>query len=215
MELRNKKMVFLGDSITEGVGVKDAKNIYWKRLEQDGCQVFGYGIGGTRIAPQTTPSNEIWDKYFASRIPEMEENADVVVVFGGTNDYGHGDAAMGTMSDRTDNTFYGALHQLVQKLKEKYPAAAIVLMTPIHRMNEERLYNERGIRNVGTLKDYVEAIREVGAYHGVSVLDTYEKSGIYTDDAAFREQYIPDGLHPNDAGHEFLYTCLKAHLESL
>ena len=114
MELKDKKILFLGDSITEGIGVADPNNIYWKRLEQDGCKVYSYGVSGTRIARQV--SLRIYpyvdDNYFVTRLPQMEKNADVVVVFGGTNDFGHGDAALGKMDDRTDDTFYGATHNL-------------------------------------------------------------------------------------------------------
>ena len=47
-------------------------------------------------------------------------DADGVVVFGGTDDFGHGDAPIGTPSDRTYDTFYGACHVLFSKLIEKY-----------------------------------------------------------------------------------------------
>lgn len=53
---QKQKNDFLGDSITEGVGVADKKNLYWKRFEQDGCEVHGYGIGGTRTAYGKTAS---------------------------------------------------------------------------------------------------------------------------------------------------------------
>ena len=44
MELKDKKILFLGDSITEGIGVADPNNIYWKRLEQDGQHDLYYDI---------------------------------------------------------------------------------------------------------------------------------------------------------------------------
>ena len=101
-------------------------------MEQDGCEVYSYGVRGTRIAPQATlrmdPRTD--DNYFATRIPRIEPDADVIVVFGGTNDYGHGDAALGSMDDRTVDTFYGAYHDLCIKLREKYPSATVVVMPP-------------------------------------------------------------------------------------
>lgn len=54
--------------------------------------------------------------YFCGRLDEMDKNADAVVVFGGTNDYGHGDAPFGLFTDRTDETFYGACHTLMSEL---------------------------------------------------------------------------------------------------
>ena len=66
----------------------------------------------------------------------MQDNVDIVFVFGGTNDYGHGDAPFGKFEDRTMDTYCGALHYLMRGLIQKYPAAQIVFMTPLHREGE-------------------------------------------------------------------------------
>ena len=66
----------------------------------------------------------------------MQKTADAIIVFGGTNDYGHGDAPLGTPQDRTPKTFYGALHTLILYLLNAYPTAQIVILTPLHRVAE-------------------------------------------------------------------------------
>lgn len=66
-----------------------------------------YGIGGTRIARQNAADEFEKRGNFCDRMRNMEDS-DVMVVFGGTNDFGHGDAPMGEFSDRDDRTFYGA-----------------------------------------------------------------------------------------------------------
>ncbi len=215
MEIKNKKILFLGDSITEGIGPSDINNVYWKLIEKDGCEVKGFGISGTRIARQQKPADESFDKYFRSRIDDMDADADVVVVFGGTNDFGHGDAAMGKPEDRTDDTFYGALHNLYTDLIKKYKRGQIVVMTPLHRLEEERDYNEIGIRAAGTLKDYVDAIIHVAGYYGIPVLDLYRTGGMNPETDEIREIYMPDGLHPSDEGHKIIYRRLKEFLKSL
>lgn len=217
MKLNGCKIHFLGDSITEGAGVSDLSKVYWKLLERrDGVTARGYGIGGTRIARQQTPSAETkYDQYFRSRIAGMEKDADVIVVFGGTNDYGHGDAPLGEMSDRTDDTFYGALHLLYQELLRQYPTAEIVICTPLHRANETERISERGEKRAHFLYEYVNIIREVAAYYALPVLDLYETSGIQPEEAFLRERYAPDGLHPNDAGNERIYLRMKQFLEGL
>lgn len=218
MKLSNKKINFLGDSITEGHGTSaGAASTFWSILGQrTGATVRGYGIGGTRIAPQRNRQNPIWDDNdFLSRVEKMDLDADVIVVFGGTNDYGHGDAPFGTENDRGSDTFYGALHILCRSLIERYPQATIVLMTPLHRLDECREVNERGIRNVATLADYVEAERQVAAYYSIPVLDLYRVSGLQPAVEALREQYMPDGLHPNDVGHERIADRLIGFLSAL
>lgn len=218
MELNGLKINFLGDSITEGAKVTDTENnIYWQRLRNnDGCIVRGYGVGGTRIAKQNSPSdNPRTDLDFIFRVDDMDPDADAIVVFGGTNDFGHGDAAMGKMDDRCDNTFYGALHTLYTKLINKYPQAQIIVMTPLHRLNEKAAYNNRGLRNVGTLEDYVNAIIKVAGYYSIPVLDLYRVSGMNPEVEIIREKYMPDGLHPSDAGQEKIYQKLKEFIKKL
>lgn len=219
MELTNKKIAFLGDSITEGVGVADPVNLYWRRVEAlTGARSYGYGIGGTRIAPQRTPSLQPrWDRYFGSRIADMIPDADIVVVFGGTNDFGHGDAALGDPRAPQPDTFCDALHQLLRELIERYPQAQLVLMTPLHRLTENVnvAYNESGIRSEHTLEDYVDAITTVAAFYGVPVLDLFRTSGLQPAVPVARELYMPDGLHPNDAGHARIAERLIGFLGAL
>ena len=219
MELKGKKIAFLGDSITEGCGTSAREHIYWNVIgRRTGAEVFGYGIGGTRIAPQRIPTVESpWtDKYFASRVDSMIPDADVVVIFGGTNDFGHGDAAFGKLTDRTNDTFCGAVHLLLQKVMERYPEAKIVLMTPMHRLSEDEIYyNEFGIRRAGNLERYVNAMKDIAGFYGVPAVDLFHECPIQPKLDAQREMYMPDGLHPNDAGHLLIVRCLMKVLEEL
>ena len=220
MELKGKKIAFLGDSITEGCGTSDKSKVYWKVLESwTGAECFGYGIGGTRIAIQQIPTpepNRHKDQHFASRVDSMIEDADIVVVFGGTNDFGDGDAAFGEMTDRREDTFCGAYHVLMEKLIDRYPDATIVVMTPLHRLSEdETAYNELGVRRMGPLSKYVDAIKEIAGSYGVQVLDTFRVSGMQPRFEPLRQKYMPDGLHPNDAGNELLAKRLLGLLSAL
>ncbi len=216
MELKGKKVVFLGDSITEGAGTSDVEhrytNVFAKLAE---CEIFVDGIGGTRFAKQKKVSRDVrHDLYFVSRVDALPSEADIVVVFGGTNDFGHGDAPFGTFDDRTENTFYGAAHTLCVKLIEKYPTATIVFMTPLHRTSEAVTTNEIGLP-CQPLKAYVEAIREVCEYYSIPVLDLYKVSGIQPRVEIIKTTYMPDGLHPNNAGAEKIAKLLKGFLLGL
>lgn len=217
MDLAGKKIAFLGDSITEGCGTSSIEHTFWNVLGQKtGAQVFGYGIGGTRIAPQRVPSDPRADQDFISRVDGMIPDADVVVVFGGTNDFGHGDAPFGTRGDQTSETFCGALHVLFTKLYERYPATQLVVMTPTHRLSEtDSVMNEFGVRRSGNLRAYVQAIRDAAEDFAVPVLDLFRVSGIQPSVPALREAYMPDGLHPNDAGHAKIADKLIGFLQTL
>ena len=213
MELKGTKINFLGDSITEGAGTSSHDKMFTMLIEREyGAICQNYGIGGTRIARQKTPTEEKWDRDFISRVPEMDNDADIVVVFGGTNDFGHGDAPLGTISDRTPYTFYGALHCLYTALIEKYPGVPIVVLTPLHRITEDIPTGDNKPAPVGTLKEYVNIIREVAEYYSLPVLDLFKESGLQP---IIQQKYIPDGLHPNDDGNAILAHKIARFLETL
>ncbi len=216
MELKGTKINFLGDSITEGAGTSSHDKMFTMLIEREyGAICQNYGIGGTRIARQKTPTEEKWDRDFISRVPEMDNDADIVVVFGGTNDFGHGDAPLGTMDDRTPYTFYGALHCLYTALTEKYPDVPVVILTPLHRLNEDSPKGDNKPAPVGTLKEYVNIIREVAEYYSFPVLDLYKESGLQPKVPVIQQKYVPDGLHPNDDGNAILAHKIARFLETL
>jgi len=215
MNLKGLTINFLGDSITEGVGTTHESKRYFEILKNEyGLKkVNGYGISGTRLAKQIGISeNPRFDIYFASRVDAMED-ADAVVVFGGTNDFGHGNAPIGCFEDRTPDTFYGACHDLYRKLIEKYPGKPIVIMTPLHRSAENDIRIKHGV--AVTLKTYVDIIREVAEFYSLPICDLYATSGLQPDVPVIQEKFIPDGLHPSDAGNELIAKRLGEFLSSL
>ena len=222
MKLEGLKINFLGDSITEGVGASDrTKTVYHAVLKDIAglAEARNYGISATRFALQkgsaVRPKNDYVDvNSFCERFDKMDNNADAVVVFGGTNDYGHGDANIGNFDDRTPDTFYGACHYLFSGLIKKYLGKPIVIMTPLHRC-EERLIPTKPFGQYGTLKNYVDIIREVAEYYSLPVLDLFAKSGIQPEIPEIKQLYMPDGLHPNDKGNAVIAHMLKNFLEAL
>ena len=209
MELKGKKVVFLGDSITEGTGASRHELCYVERFAaMTGAEVVNYGIGGTRFARRRVPhENPRFDQDFCGRYHMMDDDADIVVVFGGTNDYGHGDAPLGQMGDRSVWSFYGACHTLFSGLIEKYPDKTIVVMTPMHRTNE--------LDKNTPLRDFVYAEREVAEFYSIPVVDLWADLGICARVPVQKELYFADHVHPNDAGHEKIAYTLKRFLENM
>jgi len=222
MKLEGLTINFLGDSITEGSGTSGKDAIFHAVLKREANlkEARNYGIGGTRFAIQQGTPGRPKDDYvdvnsFCERFDQMEDDADVVVVFGGTNDYGHGDASIGGFMDRTPETFYGACHYLFSGLIKKYLGKPIIVMTPLHRLRELINTGDAKVQGYGTLKEYVDIIREVAEYYSLPVLDLYATSGLQPAIKEIQETYIPDGLHPNDAGHIILAHKLRTFLEAL
>lgn len=219
MNLEGKIINFLGDSITEGCGTS-GKDAHFTELLRRQCRLAAsrnYGIGGTRYARQYEPSESpVTDMDFCLRLDVMRPDADVVVVFGGTNDFGHGDAPFGTDSDRTPETFCGACHYLYRHLIDRYPDAVIVIIPPIHRCGEDNPLGD-GSKTVPCppLKDYVEQICRTAEAHSLPVLDLYHTGVLDPNDPHVKAEYVPDGLHPNDAGHIILAEKIRDFLEAL
>ena len=220
MELKGTKINFLGDSITEGCGTSGVEYRFTSLIEREyGAICRNYGISGTRIARQQDPGDEAdlpENRDFCSRISDLDPDADIVCVFGGTNDFGHGDAKIGTFAVHTPDTFCGALNTLYSELIAKFPQALIVILTPLHRIGEnDNTGMAHGIPKGVRLEDYVDLIKEAARYYSLPVLDLYAASGMQPEVPAIREAYIPDGLHPNDAGHVRLAQLITAFLRSL
>jgi lysophospholipase L1-like esterase len=211
MNLQNKIINVLGDSITQGVGVSAPEHIYENVLGRlvGAREVRNYGISGTRFARQI--GGDDCGGAFVDRYAGMADDADLVLVFGGTNDYGHGNVPFGTWGDRTPDTFIGACHYLFEGLVKKYPAARVVVMTPLQRANGSKPCSNTG----KPLSDYADAIIRVAAEYAIPVLDLYRTSGICPDITAQRELFMPDGLHPCDAGAHRMAEQIAAFLSGI
>ena len=83
MELKNKRIVFLGDSITEGYGTSSEEKTFHQLLKEKYqlSLASNCGVGGTRIARQINPSyaNPRHDLYFRLRATVMPKDADIVI----------------------------------------------------------------------------------------------------------------------------------------
>ena len=211
--IRKMKINFLGDSITEGcLASRYEKTFVYLVGEKGGFLVRNYGIGGTRFAKQRIPSKEKkYDRYFASRVEEMDHDADFVFVFGGTNDYGHGDAPFGKIGDQTPDTFYGAIVDLIQKLLNHYRKEQIIFILPIYRVNEDSPWGDGSRKSPCLpLSEYRKAISEVVASFGIRVLDIKDEIG-----KAEKNPLIKDGLHPNDKGHEKIADLIVDYIKTV
>lgn len=223
MELQGKTVNFLGDSITEGVGVTDISNRYDNALKNMvGLKaVYNYGIGGTRIAYQTTPSDyPAHDLFFCGRAYWMNKTADVIVVYGGVNDWMHGDAPFGKIGDTTQSTFCGAVDLLMRILKQEYANAKIVFLTPAHACPtglSDKSPSTWAIKrdDAKPLESYVDVIEKTGKKYDIPVFNLYQNLGINPNDESQREMYTVDGLHFNDKGHIVLAEKLADFLRSL
>lgn len=219
---KGKKIGFLGDSITQnGEYVNSYANL-------TGCTAVNYGVSATHMARKNSSDTNAFERRYTS----MQKNLDMVIVFGGTNDFGHSTTAdFGAFTDGPKvgkYTFYAGLHRLFKGLHDRYPKIPVVIMLPIHHgteidmpeyiINSDKTFTEGTNTTTGkTFREYVNAIREVAAYYSLIVLDAYSYSGLspMTEIGAENRVYFRDGLHLNAAGGERLARWMYPQLEAV
>lgn len=224
MELKGKIIDFLGDSITEGVGVTDLANNRYDNVLKKNCGLaatYNYGIGGTRLAHQSKPSAKPrHDLCFCGRAYDLNKKADIIVVYGGINDYIHGDAPFGRIGDTTPATFCGGVYVLMNVLRTLHPGKTVVFMTPARISYDgmdgsaPSICPQKG-PDAKPLQDYIATIEKTATLFDIPVLNLFEKLGIDPTNPEDKEKYTVDGLHFNDAGHSYIAARLQEFLEAL
>lgn len=204
----------LGDSLTQGVGARSADKAYPAVLARlTGARVNNYGLASSRITDIESGDNESNPPSFIDRMYSMDKSADLILVFGGTNDFWYGDCPIGTRTDTGVNTFYGALNTMMPYLKNAHPNADIVFVIPYQQSkgaDETHTYNRSTYNDfgTGTLNQYRIALLDRCQYYGLPALDLYMDYDLNTvDNREALEKYgnyLCDGCHLNDAGYNLL-----------
>ena len=206
---------FVGDSISDPSTNYTTKFYYNYLQELIGLSGIGVdGKAGACISDDCTNTSvaSLYDRY--KNIPS---NQDLIVIFMGTNDYGHA-AELGDKNSTDPNNFYGSLNTVIPYLQKTHPYSQIVIMTPLHRdgfksggmydgQTGEGAANKKGLK----LLDYVNALRTTCDKYGIPVIDLYNLCTLNPAD----KTYFRDGLHPNTAGHEVLAKIIAEELKKI
>lgn len=144
----------------------------------------------------------------------LELDNDLVIVWGGANDWGGGVKKLGDnsvlnplidLADIDITSVYGALRCIIETVSKT--GQKLMLITPLQRYNEadqNRDVDENGnvVSSGGfTLTQVADAVIECGSYYGIPVVDMYRTSGINRFNLA---TYTSDMLHANNLGAEIL-----------
>ena len=200
--LENNKILinFLGDSITEGLKWQKKEIFCFYLSKWLNIRINNQGYHATRIARQDDD-----DKDFNFRLKDLDEKADFTFIFGGTNDYGMGEAELGDINSDSYYTFYGALKNLVKDLLKKFNNDKICFILPLSRFEEDKIIKH------GTLERYREIIKEICDLNNIDYLDLCKELPI--PDTGGKSQYFKDGLHPNKQGHKIIARNIIKYLK--
>ena len=194
-----REACFFGDSITAGTGTIKAYHMYWHDWSNLKCKNYGvgsigfaksisgehlYGNGAEGIGTIVNFSESVT----IINIMQSLDSFDRCVLFAGTNDFG---------SSIDISVFRIAVQNTLDYALTKTPY--ILVITPIQRAE----YKTR-INNVGKkLSDYTDVIKEECESRGIACANGFDVP-FNPDNNNYKEEFIPDGLHPNSVGHNML-----------
>lgn len=185
----------IGDSMTDGWMEPGTANPKWtdQLASNLDITVNRYSKGGTGYC------NGPVDVPFETRMLGMtEQTIDMLLVFGGFNDYNGNNMAtsLGSMSDTPalGHNFYASMRHFIEAAINKYPTAIIAIITPM-RSSYYTAKSSTGIK----LEDIVNAEIEIARYYGIPCLDFYHEAGVLTSQFQPNSRWTNDGIHPNQA----------------
>lgn len=214
-QFSGKKITCLGDSITSGGNSGINNKIIGKYTdylsELTGAEISNAGYSGSHVAKQTGSTYSFADRASAVR------DQDVVLIFGGINDFCF-NSPLGDASSTDVTTFYGALKSAIDTVLSNNAEAQLLLVTPYKTKQYGGTYSADGSlrkNDVGvTEEQYVNAIKEVGSYYSIPVLDLYN-SGNFNAFGKQSDLLTVDGLHPSDKGAQRLAQTIAHAINNL
>lgn len=228
--LKGKRVAFLGDSITAGANASPTtKRFSTLFCSLADCVEINLGVSGTCIANNT--ANGLSSQRFITRATQQNiGSADLIFVFGGTNDFSYDSKAIGPHFEEqtitggtyigtkkkvapTDtDTFAGALHELILQIQSVAPNAKVVFIQPLNRGRyQSGRPTSYEINSKGNyLQDFRNAINEISAFYSIPVvpMDVLLNQNWADDGSGSFKTYDSDGIHPNNLGHEAIAKLL-------
>lgn len=204
------KIACLGDSITQAVNLDTLdhyQELAWPHVLKKALgaeEVVNLGIGGSSIG-------RYWADAFVDRYTEIPEDTDLIFVMGGTNDgFCASFVEFGNSEERAPRTFWGDLDELMDGLKEDYPEAEVIFLTPIPNSLHDYLKAER--KYLMPQEEFSEVIITLAEEHGMEVFDLYNSNILDGHDKDNILHLMPDGVHPNEEGYRILGEHVAAEL---
>ena len=204
------KIACLGDSITQAVNLDTLdhyQELAWPHILKEALgakEVVNLGIGGSSIG-------RYWADAFVDRYTEIPEDTDLIFVMGGTNDgFCASFVEFGNSGERAPRTFWGDLDELMDGLKENYPDAEVIFLTPLPNSLHDYLKAER--KYLMSQEKFPEVIITLAEEHGMEVFDLYNSNILDGHDKDNILHLMPDGVHPNAEGYRILGEHVAAEL---
>lgn len=143
--LLGKKVVFLGDSITNGSNEGEIETTFPQQFANvTGADVTNLAIGGASAANIEIAPSTAW-----KQAQQVTQAYDYAFFMFGTNDYGYGSAApMGTVGSSDKGTVCGGLGEAVKLVQKTFPLTKVIGIIPPYMPGDTVVKDGRTALNV-------------------------------------------------------------------
>ncbi|HDA2392043.1 TPA: phage tail protein [Staphylococcus aureus] len=210
--IRNIKSIgTIGDSVARGSHAKtNFTEMLGKKLK---AKTTNLARGGATMATVPIGKEAVENSIYRQA---EQIRGDLIILQGTDDDWLHGYwAGVPIGTDKTDTkTFYGAFCSAIEVIRKNNPDSKILVMTATRQcpMDGTKIRRKDTDKNkLGlTLEDYVNTQVLACSELNVPVFDAYHTDYFKPYNPAFRKSSMPDGLHPNEKGHEvIMYELIK------
>jgi len=229
-----KRVAIIGDSVSDSSRVGTTR-CWWEYLTDSlNLKTTCYAKNGATIEGMQGQ---------VDRMLQEEKKWDLVIVFGGTNDFNASVPVGSLYSEKKETTnkngkqtelkhrawnldngtFSGRVNNLLAKLKEQCPHTRLLMMTPVHRgfaqfgnrnvQPDELWSNTQGLY----LEDYIAVLQQASRAWAVPLVDVNVESGLVPmlkSQDEFVHKVDTDRLHPNANGHQRIEKVVQGYLET-
>lgn len=215
-DFSDKTIVFIGDSITEGITSSVDQNgnyvsyVTYVNSYLHFGNVLNHGKGGRMFSAYGGEELSL-----AMNFGNVTNNsADIIVVLAGVNDYlcVADNKRFGSVTDTlTTGNYCGSVRYFMSQLKDYYGDREIffVTMYDINRTSNSTYVDFNG---QPTLGDFMDAERKLAKEFGFHMIDLYDTGFMDCSSKEASNYFLSDGLHPKDNGSIFLGEHIAAEL---
>lgn len=215
-DFSQKNIVFIGDSITEGITSAVDTNgnrisyVTYADSYLHFKKALNHGMGGRMFSVYGDE-----DLSLALNFGNVTNvDSDIIVVFAGVNDYLSTPAnkRFGDVNDKLSTAGYcGSVRYFMKQLKEYYGDREIFFVTTYNNSKKvECTYSD--VKGQPTLNDYMEVQRKLAKEFGFNIIELYDIGFMDCTDKESSDFYLRDGLHPKDNGNIVLGEHIAAEL---
>lgn len=219
--LYNKKWLAIGDSLTEVNARADLR--YWDYIIQPNkMSLYNHGVGGSGYI-----NRQNVNLAFYQIANTIEQDADIITVFGGVNDCLLSNKPIGDVTDTSTDTWCGCVNNCITNIRNRYLYAPLGIISPLpcawtDPNNESNYDIQLPSDPTCRMSLFVDKLSQICALRGVPFLDLFHTSNMLPDNNTFNAEYYScwsaptgDGLHPNSKGHKLFYKKIEKFIETL